>query len=103
VPDLAVFVASRLVEQDGYIHSAPDLIVEVLSAGNTRTERATKLNDYEILGVPEVWVLSPDARTVEVMQLKNGRLVTTALLGEGRISPSHFPDASIEIAAIWPK
>jgi len=103
VPDLAVFVASRLVEQDGYIHSAPDLIVEVLSAGNTRTERAAKLKDYEALGVPEVWVLSPDMRTVEVLQLKEGRLATTALLGDGKIAPSHFPDAVIEIPAIWPK
>src|SRR5258706_669407 len=30
VPDLAVFVASQLVEVDGYIHSAPELVVEVL-------------------------------------------------------------------------
>ena len=103
VPDLAVFVASHLVERDGYIQSAPELIVEVLSQGNTRTERASKLKDYESFGVPEVWVLSPDAQTVEVLQLKAGRLATTALLREGRIAPLHFPDAAIDISAIWPK
>ena len=36
VPDLAVFYANRIVEQDGYIHSAPELIVEVLSPANAR-------------------------------------------------------------------
>ena len=50
VPDLAIFVATRMVEQDGYVHSAPDLIVEVLSPVNARTERAEKLRDYESLG-----------------------------------------------------
>ena len=46
VPDLAVFQASTIVEQDGYIHSAPQLAVEVLSPANTRREREEKLNDY---------------------------------------------------------
>ena len=30
VPDLAVFERSTIIEQDGYIHSAPQLVVEVL-------------------------------------------------------------------------
>src|SRR5207302_3510842 len=35
VPDLAVFELSTLIEQDGYIHCAPQLLVEVLSPANT--------------------------------------------------------------------
>jgi len=102
VPDLAVFVVARMVEQDGYVHSAPELVVEVLSPANTRGERAEKLGDYESLGVPEVWVLSPEAETLEVLQLREGRLTTTALLKEGHIAPLRFPEVSIDIAAIWP-
>jgi Uma2 family endonuclease len=101
VPDIAVFLRSNVVESEGYIHSAPELIVEVLSPANTRSERAEKLRDYESLGVPEVWVLSPEAQSVEVLQLKDGRLVTTALLRDGSITPLHFPGAAIHIAAIW--
>ena len=103
VPDIAVFLRSHVVEQDGYIHSPPELIVEVLSPANTRAERTEKLKDYESLGVPEVWVVSPEARTVEVLRLEASRLVTTALLREGRIAPSHVPGMSVDIAAIWPK
>jgi Uma2 family endonuclease len=103
VPDLAVFRMSGIVEHDGYIHSAPELIVEVLSPANTRAERAEKLKDYEILGVPEVWVVSPEARTIEVLSLKDGRLSTTALKREGQIKPAHLAGVAIEIAAIWPK
>src|SRR5579863_9686121 len=102
VPDIAVFIRSNVVEKDGYIHSAPELVVEVLSPANTRAERADKLRDYESLGVPEVWVLSPEAQTVEVLQLRDSHLVTKAVLREGMIAPLRFPEAAIDIAAIWP-
>jgi Uma2 family endonuclease len=102
VPDIAVFIRKNVVEQDGYIHSAPELVVEVLSPANTRAERSEKLTDYENLGVPEVWVVSPEAQTVEVMLLKEARLRTAALLREGQLRPSQFPEAAIEIASIWP-
>jgi Uma2 family endonuclease len=103
VPDLAVFVRNQIVEQEGYIHSAPELVVEVLSPANTRAERSEKLKDYESLGVSEVWVVSPEALTVEVMRLKDGRLSTSALLREGQLKPRHFPGAVVDIASIWPK
>jgi len=103
VPDIAVFIRKNVIEQDGYIHSAPELVVEVLSPANTRAERSEKLKDYESLGVPEVWVVSPEAQTVEVMLLKDGRLSTAALLREGQLKPEHFPEAAVDIASIWPK
>lgn len=102
VPDIAVFIRKNVVEQDGYIHSAPELVVEVLSPANTRAERTEKLTDYESLGVPEIWVVSPEAQTVEVMLLKEGRLTTTSLLREGQLRPGQFPGAAIDIASIWP-
>lgn len=103
VPDMAVFHSDQIVERDGYIHSAPELVVEVLSPANTRSERAEKLQDYESLGVPEVWVISPEAETVEVLLLKDGRLATTSLLREGQLTPTRFPEASVNIAAVWTK
>ncbi|HWY47956.1 MAG TPA: Uma2 family endonuclease [Bryobacteraceae bacterium] len=103
VPDIAVFIRKNVMEQDGYIHSAPELVVEVLSPGNTRTEQTEKLKDYKSLGVPEVWVISPEAQTVEVMLLKEGWLNTVALLREGQLRPSQFPGAAVDIDLIWPK
>jgi len=103
VPDIAVFIRSNVVEQDGYIHSAPELLVEVLSPANTRAERAEKLRDYESLGVPEVWVVSPEAQTVEVLLLQQGRLATAALLRQGQLKPTRFPEAAVDIDAIWAK
>ena len=102
VPDLAVFDKSTLIQQDGYIHSAPQLLVEVLSPANTRRERERKLADYASLGVPEVWVVSPEARTVEVLYLENGFLRSTAILAQGAITPRQFPHVTVGIDSIWP-
>jgi Uma2 family endonuclease len=103
VPDLAMFVKKDVVERDGYIHSAPELVAEVLSPANTRAERAEKLRDYETLGIPEVWVLSPEARTFEVLHLLEGKLRTVQILTQGQLSPRRFPGVAVEVSSIWPE
>jgi Uma2 family endonuclease len=42
---------------------APDLAVEVLSAGNTEAEMQRKLRDYFAAGVRLVWYIDPRSRT----------------------------------------
>ena len=102
VPDLAVFDLSTLVEQDGYIHSAPQFLAEVLSPANTRREMERKLADYAAIGVPEVWVISPEARTVEVLHLENNRLRNAQIVAQGTLTLRHFPGVQVDIATIWP-
>jgi Uma2 family endonuclease len=102
IPDLAVFDMTTLVEQDGHIHSAPQLLVEVLSPANTRREREEKLADYASPGVPEVWVISPEARTVEVLNWEDGYLRSAQILSHGTLTPKLFPNVTVDIASIWP-
>jgi Uma2 family endonuclease len=103
VPDLAVFEISTMVERDGYVHSPPQLAVEVLSPANTRREREEKLGDYAAIGIPEVWLVSPEARTVEVLYLEDGYLRGNArILAQGLLKPKHFPNVQVDIAGIWP-
>jgi Uma2 family endonuclease len=47
-------------------HLAPDLVVEVLSKGNTRAEMSRKLWEYFAAGVRLVWLVDPRKRTVRV-------------------------------------
>lgn len=103
VPDLAVFLNSGMVEEDGFIHSAPELVIEVLSPSSTRAELREKLADYESIGAGEVWVVSPEARTVEVIISREGRLKTEGILNGGKLTPLRLPEASIDVEAIWPR
>ena len=101
VPDLAVFERSSIVERDGYIHSAPQGIVEVLSPANRREEREGKLADYAGLGVAEVWVISPEARAVEILVLEGTSLRRLITVADGELRPTRFPYIAVEIASIW--
>ena len=99
VPDLAVLEISSIVEEDGFVHSPPQLVAEVLSPGE---DPAGKLADYASLGVPEVWVVLPEARTVEVLYLEDSYLHSDHVLARGVLTPKLFPQVAIDIAAIWP-
>jgi Uma2 family endonuclease len=91
-----------MVEQDGYIHSAPQLVIEVLSPSETRKEITEKLRDYESIRVDEVWLVSPEAATIEILYLQDEKLRTVAVLNQGMLKPKHFPTVQIDIAEIWP-
>jgi len=70
IPDVAFVSWDRLpnrrVPSDPIPALAPDLAVEVLSAGNTPGEMARKRQEYFAAGVRLVWLVDPEARTVEV-------------------------------------
>ena len=101
-PDIAVFDRSTMVWEDGYVQSAPQLAIEVLSPSESRREIAEKLRDYESIGTSEVWLISPEAATVEVLLLEDGKLRRSAILAEGVLKPKHFPAVQIDISEIWP-
>jgi Uma2 family endonuclease len=101
-PDLAVFIRKNIVEMDGYIYSPPELVVEVLSPRNSRKDMVRKTEDYQNIGVPELWLLSPEARTVEVLQLQDGLLHRTQILAEGQLHPLRFPETVVDVASVWP-
>ena len=52
----------------GHIEGGPDLVVAILSPANTRADMEEKLSDYWVIQVQECWLVSPEARTVEVLQ-----------------------------------
>jgi Uma2 family endonuclease len=54
----------RIPKSDLYM--APDLVVEVLSPGNTGIEIEGKLDEYLAAGVPLVWIVNPEPRTIRV-------------------------------------
>lgn len=70
IPDVAFTswgrLPGRVRPRDPVPQVAPDLAVEVLSRSNTAAEMRVKRADYVQAGVQLVWMVDPDARTVEV-------------------------------------
>ena len=53
---------------EGDLMFPPDLAVEVLSPGNTAIEMDEKLNEYLVAGIPMVWMVNPDRRTIRIFR-----------------------------------
>jgi Uma2 family endonuclease len=68
-PDVSYVTLDRVPGKaipEGDLHLAPDLVVEVLSHGNLGIELEDKLDEYLAAGVPMVWIVNPDRRTIRV-------------------------------------
>jgi Uma2 family endonuclease len=80
----------------------PDLAVEVISPSSRTYDQATKLKWYASIGVPEYWLIDPDARTIQRFQLTGERyVVAEALSGNDVLTPDTFPGLVIPLADLW--
>lgn len=69
-PDIVVLLPDRLplISKRG-IEGAPSLLIEILSPSNPQHDRARKRTLYARGGVPEYWLVDPDAASIEVLAL----------------------------------
>jgi Uma2 family endonuclease len=81
----------RIVGEDGKLHAAPDLVVEILSPGATNEERDLdlKLKLYSRRGVREYWIVDWRDATVRVYRRDNTvlQLVATLMAEDALESP----------------
>lgn len=66
---------------DQVIEGVPDLVVEILSPGTAGCDLGVKRNAYETAGVPEYWIVDPEAATIEVLTIEASRYVRHGLFG----------------------
>lgn len=66
------FPGRKLPTNQRVYRVVPDLVVEILSAGNTRGEMDLKLSEYRRAGVPLIWYIDPHARSA-VIYTADGR------------------------------
>ena len=104
IPDM-VFVSTErqhIITERGLI-DAPDLMVEVVSPGETNSERDRQLKRqlYSRRGVREYWVVDPQLRTIEVYRLHENVLVLEATLrGSDVLTSPLFPGFSCAVSEI---
>jgi Uma2 family endonuclease len=102
-PDvLAVTTANRDIVGRKKITGRPDLVIEVLSptASSLRRDRRLKYDRYRRAGVPEYWIVDPQARLVEQYVLHRGRYRRGQRSGE-RIELAAFPGVAVPLRAVW--
>lgn len=58
-PDICVICDQEILDEKGCV-GAPDLVIEILSPGNSRREMKDKFEIYQEAGIPEYWIIDPE-------------------------------------------
>lgn len=71
-PDIMV-VLNKNIERikRNRIEGPADIAMEIVSPGSERADRADKLVEYEMIGVPEYWLIDPIRKEAVVYVLSN--------------------------------
>ena len=105
MPDLAGWRRERMGEYPDApaIELAPDWVCELLSPGTRRFDLTEKRALYGTQGVGHLWLVDPEAQTLEAFELRADAWVLVAALKddeEVRVAP--FEAAGFPLSALWP-
>jgi Uma2 family endonuclease len=101
-PDLSVFCDQEKLDQKG-AKGAPDLVVEILSPGNSRRDMKDKFEVYELAGVREYWIFHPiDSFVLPYLLNEEGKFIGLPSVHPPDILHSRiFPDLSFSLDEIF--
>jgi Uma2 family endonuclease len=103
-PDLLFVSAARSEIVDAFVAGAPNLAVEILSPSTRRHDEVTKRDLYDRAGVPEYWLLDPEAETVKVWLREGERFGRPRLLSlrdNDVLGSEQLPGLAIPVGALF--
>jgi Uma2 family endonuclease len=101
-PDLCVICDKDKLDERGCIGS-PDLIVEILSPGNSKKEMKIKYALYEEAGVQEYWVVFPSEYVLQqfVLNEKSKYELKNSFVEDEIFTAHIFPDLQVDLGQIF--
>ena len=100
-PDLCVICDKTKVDEKGCL-GTPDLIIEILSKGNSKKDLVTKFDLYEENGVQEYWIVNPSEKDVHIYTLVDGKYFgSRPFIMEMDIQSPTFPELKFEVDKIF--
>jgi Uma2 family endonuclease len=80
----------------------PALIIESLSLGHEVHDRVTKRRWYAEFGVAHYWLFDGEARSLELLELRDGEYHRQAMGRDGDVlKPSLFTGLELKLAEVW--
>ena len=99
-PDLCVVCDFEKIDSKGCV-GAPDLVVEILSPGNSKKEMKSKFALYQEEGVREYWVVDPERELVFVYVAENKKFKPTIPFADDYVCSTIFPDFKIHTSDLF--
>jgi Uma2 family endonuclease len=102
-PDILFVRRERLsIISEANILGAPDLVIEILSAGTRQKDLEIKRKIYARYGVQEYWIVDPDAATVEVLAWGESGYITAGTYRESdKLSSPLLPQLILPLREIF--
>ena len=104
VPDIAGRRRERMprIPDAPWFDLAPDWVCETLSPSTARIDRTRKLRIYAREHVAHVWLVDPDARTLEVLALDGDRwTIVVVHSGSDVVRAAPFEVVELELTRLW--
>jgi Uma2 family endonuclease len=84
------------------ICTVPDWVCEILSPSTRSHDQLIKRRYYARIGVPRLWFIDPDARTLSVCKLVEGHWFELGIYGpDERIRAEPFDAVELSMADWW--
>ncbi len=101
-PDICVICDLEKIDEKGCL-GAPDIVVEILSPGNNKTELQNKYEVYEEAGVKEYWIINPHGKAFFKYVLdESGQFQSTKLLTLGdKVTSPILPNFTLNLDEVF--
>ena len=100
-PDLCVICDESKLDARGAI-GAPDLMIEILSPGNSKKEMTHKYELYQEAGVLEYWIVNLVDKTIFIYTLKDGIFIgQQPLIEESKMKSPLFPQLDFTLSELF--
>jgi Uma2 family endonuclease len=100
-PDLCIICDENKLDERGCIGS-PDLVIEILSPGNSKKEMKYKFDLYQEAEVKEYWIVNPENKSLQIYQLQNEIYIGLhPLIEEDVIQSPLFPELDFVLEEIF--
>lgn len=102
-PDLLFISTNRMkIIQEKRIEGAPNLVIEILSAGTEERDRGFKFQRYAKEGVEEYWLIDPEKEMLEIYRLtKTGYDLQNKFSGQDNVHAPIFSGFTFPVNELW--
>ena len=101
-PDICIICDPDKLDDKGCLGS-PDLVVEILSPGNSSREMKTKKDLYEENGIREYWIIDPEHETAFQFHLTETNVYSPATIyvSDELLTSAIFPGLTVSLTDVF--
>ena len=100
-PDVLFLADANDPRRQNAYWTGADLVIEVVSPDDPQRDRVTKRNEYAQAGIPEYWIVDPQAETITVLRLDGAAYVEHGVFERGEVATSaHYAGLQTPVSVV---